>query len=279
MIKKEKGITLVSLIVTIILMTIIALTVIYMSLDRFEINSLRKMFTDIELLADKVSNYYLKYGVLPILRDDSNSPMQYTYTTLDFEKNSADNTTYYILDVEAIEGISLNYGKEGFENPNTSEDVYIINEKSHAIYYVKGMVLDGDSYHTLGNNDNISEDTIPPSSPQINVISGTKTTDEDGNEYYITDVEIEIISGRDNWSGVKETQYSLDGGTTWNKLEGSSEVYTITADGTYTIKARSYDKQNNKSETTLMIVITKEVHDHVLDEGEITKEATCTEAG
>jgi len=252
MIKKEKGIALVSLIITIAVMTIVASTVIYVSLDRFEINNLRKMYNDIELLQDKVSNYHLKYGVLPILRDSTNVVVQYSYTELNFSKNSADNEVYYILDLKAMEGISLNYGEKGFQNPNTSDDVYIINEKSNTIYYVKGVVLGETRYHTLKNNNSSINDTIPPSSPQINVISGTQKTDEDGNIYYTTDVEIEIIPGKDGTSGVAGTKYSLDNGTTWNDIGNSRQIFEISESGTYVIKAKSLDEAGNYSAETII---------------------------
>ena len=254
MMKKEKGIALVSLIIVIIVMTIVASTVVYMSFDRFEVNNLRKMYNDIELLEDKVSNYYLKYGGLPVLRNNTNTPIQYTYTTLDFEKNSGDNSNYYILDLNAMEGISLNYGKEGFENPNASDDVYIINEESHIVYYVKGIELQGELQHYLNENVKIA-DNIPPSAPGIKVISGTKAGD-----IYTSDVQIEITSGKDNWSGVSGTQYSLDNGATWQEMSGNSQVISITKKGSYTIRAKTYDNATNKnysSETQLNFEIDK----------------------
>lgn len=252
MIKRENGITLVSLIIVIMLMLIISSTVIYVSMDRFEINNFKKMVNDIELLEDKVSNYYLKYGGLPVLRNSDNTVKEYTYTTLNFEKNSGDNSNYYILDIEAMEGISLNYGKAGFRNPNTTDDVYIINELTHNIYYVKGIELSGKVYHYI-KKDSIA-DNIPPSKPEIKVISGEQN--EEGT--YITDVEIVITEGRDNWSGIGGTTYSLDNGTTWNTLDVNNNIYIISDNGTYIIKAKSYDKVNNYSdETTLTIVISK----------------------
>jgi len=88
MIKQERGVTLVSLLITISLMTIISSIVVTMSLNRFEINSLRKLQNDLEVIEDKVSNYYLKYGVLPVLRNSStNEPIIYNYTTLSFDKD------------------------------------------------------------------------------------------------------------------------------------------------------------------------------------------------
>ena len=113
--RNNKGITMVSLIITIVVMLIVASTTVFVSLDRFESNKLDKMYNDIQLLADKVRNYYLKYNGLPIARDTANSPIVYDYTTFEFTKNVNDNENYYILDLEAMEGISLNYGEDGFK--------------------------------------------------------------------------------------------------------------------------------------------------------------------
>lgn len=242
MIKSEKGITLLSLVIVIALMTIISSTVVYMSLDRFEINNLRKMFIDIELLQDKVSNYYLKYGALPILRDPNNTEIEYGKQNLNFNTNSADDDAYYILDLEAMEGISLNYGKEGFKHPNTSKDIYIINRKSHTIYYVRGVELDGDKYYTSILYDS-NKDTIPPSSPQINIISGRKN--DKGK--YITAVEIEIIPGKDAWSGVKQTEVIIIKDGTKIEPIKINDLYIITEVGKYSITATTEDNSGESS--------------------------------
>ena len=162
----NKGITIVSLIITIIVILIISSTTISVSYKRFEINKFNKMKNDIELLTDKVSNYYLKTNNIPVVLDSSGNKIQYTFTTLNFDKNSSDNSIYYILDLEAMDGLILNYGEEGFKNINASEDVYIINEQSHVIYYVKGIKLNGEYYHYIKNDkENIS--VIPPTTPMM----------------------------------------------------------------------------------------------------------------
>ena len=234
MIKKEKGIALVSLIITIALMTMIASTVVYMSMDRFEINNLRKMYTDIELLQDKVSNYYLKYGSLPLLRNANNEPILYT-KALEFDTYSGDNSVYYIIDLEALENVSLNYGRDGFKDVNSSDDVYIINEKSFTIYYVKGIEYNETLQHYI-NDKRTSDDNIPPSSPEIKVISGEKN--EDGT--YKTNVEIEIIPGKSGSGEVAGTLYSLNNGATWNELGTTSRIIEISTIGTNIILAKSY---------------------------------------
>lgn len=243
--KKENGITLVSLIITIVLMFIIAGTTVYTSMDRFEINKLKKMYNDIELLSDKVASYYLKYNVLPIKE-------QYS-TTLNFDKNANDSGDYYIIDLEALEGISLNYGKEGFESPNESDDVYIINEKTHQIYYVKGIEMKGLTYHTLENKNTLG-DNIPPTKPEIKVISGTVNS----AGIYTSDVELEIVPGKDNWSDVSKTTYSINGSIETDIKNLTNNILPISENGTYNVVAKTEDNSGNISEeVSLNITINK----------------------
>ena len=250
MIKNSKGITLVSLVITIAIMLIISGLTISVSMDRFEINDYNKMINDLKLLEDKVSNYYLKYNAIPVVRDEENNPILYNYTEIPFNTNRNDNEDYYILDLSAMEGISLNYGETGFKNINSSDDVYIINEKSHQIYYVKGVELKGTTYHSIVNNDVIN-DNIPPSKPSVKIVSGT--LNHDGT--YMTDVELEFLPGKSEGKTADKTEYSLDGGSTWTDINAlTNNIYKITSDGTYDIKVRSYDAQANISEYETNII-------------------------
>lgn len=258
--RNNSGITMVSLIITIVVMLIVASTTVFVSLDRFESNNLDKMYNDIKLLADKVNNYYLKYNGLPVARKaTSNEPIKYDYTTFEFTKNINDNDNYYILDLTAMEGISLNYGEGGFEAPNLSDDVYIINEKSHQIYYVRGVEVEDIIYYTIPTNESVLIDNIPPTKPEIKIVSGTATEGK-----YTTAVEIEIIPGKDNWSGVNETTCSIvktiDGvekifsTDEINELK-QNELYIIKDNGTYKITATTKDKSGNTSIAEATIVV------------------------
>lgn len=196
--KSKKAITLISLIITIVLMIIIAGTTVGISLNRFKTNNLKKMYNDIVLLNDKIENYYIKFGGLPVLRDNNNI-INYNYSELNFEKNTSDNQNYYIIDLNSMENIKLNYGKEGYEHPNESDDVYIINEKTHIIYYVKGIEdSTGKIHHSLNLNEIINNNTVGPTKPEIRILS---KNDEN--------MEIEIIPGKDSISGVQKTEYKV----------------------------------------------------------------------
>ena len=208
--KSQKAITLSSLIITIIVMILIAGTTVGISLDRFKTNNLKKMYNDIELLNNKVSIYYIKTGGLPILKQGGNRVL-YTFSALNFNKDVNDNANYFIIDLSSIDNITLNYGKEGYENPNESEDVYIINEKSHTIYYVKGVEsASGNTYHSLKLNNIQNSTTIGPTKAEINILSGTLIgTDKMGIEKYTSDAEIQIIPGKDSVNGILSTTYTI----------------------------------------------------------------------
>ena len=254
-IKTSKGITLVSLVITVAVIIIVASTTIFTSYNRFEINNLNRMYNDIELLSSRVANYYLKYGTLPIVRDNENNAIEYgNPISIEANRNVNDNEIYYIIDLSALEDISLNYGMEGYENPNTTDDVYIINELSHSIYYVQGIELDGITYYTYENDINIVKDTIPPSKPEIKVISGIQS--QSSEDTYITDVEIEIVPGKDNWSGVERTTYSINDEAEKDITTLENNIFKLTVNGEYTVKAKSYDVNENVSETTIGFIVT-----------------------
>lgn len=250
MIKSNKGISLVSLAVTVGLMIIISSVTIYTSLDRFEINNLKKMINDLQLLEEKVSNYYLKYGTIPIVRtEESNNSIEVTFDVKHYKKSN-DNGKYYYIDLNALgDGVSLNYGK-GFENLN-SNDVYIINEKSHNIYYARGIEIKGKYYYSLSDNNTTTSINIPPSKPEIKVISGTKN--EEGK--YTTEVKLEITPGKDNTLGINKTTYIINENSEVNMP--NDNILTISDEGVYTITIKTYNNHGEYSSAQINIEIDK----------------------
>lgn len=273
--KNEKGITLVSLGVIIIVILIIAGVAINTSMERFEINNSNKMINDLELLKDKISTYYTKYGVLPIAS-------KYNYTASLTFVPSAERDNCYIIDLSQLEGISLNYGKEGYERQNNSKDVYIINIDTHSIYYVKGVELKDTMYHTIDPSGQLKTDDIPPTPPQLKVISGIEKEDGKQPPFYTSEVEIEIVHGKDNWSGVKETKlsYTKDG-TSQSPVtygaENNNNILKLSDNGVYILTAKTYDNMGNVSETTEL-----KIEIHIVcewNEGVTIVEPTCTTEG
>lgn len=138
MTKNNKGITMITLIVTILLMLIIAGVTINQSVKNIEARKIDSLYADLELLEDKVNTYYLNNGSLPIKEEFKGSD------NFKSVRNVNDNNVYYVIDISKLEGVSLSM-KLDF----TGDDVYIMNEQSHTVYFPKGLTIDGETYYML----------------------------------------------------------------------------------------------------------------------------------
>lgn len=114
------------------------------------------------------------------------------------------------------------------------------------------------SYRSTDINNNVEstktqiiiiEQDITPPTTSINIV-GT----EGQPDYYRSIVEV-YLSGTDTQSGLRKTEYSLDGGIIW--LNYTTPII-LNNEGTYIVKYRSLDKVNNlESVHTKQIVIDK----------------------
>ena len=160
-VENSKGITLISLIITIVVLLIISNIIIYSVKNNLGIEKLKNMQNDIENLSDKISAYYNQYGTLPIIDGE------YTNTAKinNLISENVDKGKFYIVDLSALENLTLTYGKD-FKNinstsdKNTLEDIYIINETSHNIFYVKGIKSDGKMYYTNYTADQVDQEAV-----------------------------------------------------------------------------------------------------------------------
>ena len=130
---KKKAITLISLVITITIMLIIVGIIVYSSFQRVETERLSKINTDIENLSSSVNLYYLKNEEIPVIRNEEGEKetlsINEVNNLLDDQIDETDNDTYYIVDVSYLDNVSLN------SYSDTAK--YIINEKTHNIYYVE----------------------------------------------------------------------------------------------------------------------------------------------
>ena len=133
--KNNNGISLIALSAAIIIMIIISATIVYRNNINVRVRILDNMYNDIKLLEDNVSIYYSKYRQLP-------TGEEFVNTDMITDKNPNDNEKYYVINLELLGNITLNYGKKLNDN-----DVYIINEKSHTIYYPNGVAVDEKTYY------------------------------------------------------------------------------------------------------------------------------------
>lgn len=166
-VKSEKGITMVSLVITTIVLILLANVIIYNVRDNLRLGKLENMQNDIENLRDKISSYYAQNGKIPASLE---------YTNVNDIKNSGvindavDIGKFFVIDLSALENLTLNYGRD-YENvkslQNLTEDqakentdLYIINETSHNIFYVAGINIDNEIYYTDYNSNRVDKASI-----------------------------------------------------------------------------------------------------------------------
>lgn len=203
-IKQEKGITMVALVITVLILLILTNMLIYNAQDNIYIKNLTNLYNDISMLREKVSAYYNKYGKIPAeIKYTNEDQLQNLSSVLSTQNDTGD---FYVIDLEAMQGITLNYGKEyekvknDKENANSYTDLYIINENSHNIFYVEGVKIKENDTTKIYYTDYIEPDQT---AIDLRYIDGIlipdgyyyigKTTDNSGNESIV----ISNVQGED----------------------------------------------------------------------------------
>ena len=153
--KNNKGISMVTLIITIVVILILSATMIVSVSDYTDTSGLMNMRGDIQLLKDKVIVYYNTYGEVPgcietyyeeIATDDTKIIIYKNAQNTEIDsgfiasRDANDGDVYYQIDVTKLSNVTLNLG--------TDEDVYIINEKTLNVYYINGVESEGVMHYT-----------------------------------------------------------------------------------------------------------------------------------
>ena len=144
--KSENGITLIALAVTVIVMIIISVGLSATMTTNIEMKNYNKFKEDIITLSEATKLYYLNNGTLPVAMDK-------VLTSIDVpskDKNPNDNDKYYYIDMRLIPDAETYFGEGNKDGTFTSStnDLYVVNEKSLTVYYLKGAVLNGERHYT-----------------------------------------------------------------------------------------------------------------------------------
>lgn len=126
----QKGITLISLIMTVIILLILSTITISSIRSSNNVAPYNNMIADITLLEDKILVYYNKYGEIPKKADVAGKELE--------------GSTYYEIDLSKLENITLNYG---IKTDGDETDIYLVNENLE-VYYLKGIEKSGTIHHT-----------------------------------------------------------------------------------------------------------------------------------
>lgn len=237
--KSNKGVTLMALTITIIVMLIISSTIIYNTKSHIGMEKINKLFNDIENINSKIDDYYIKYGDIPTIGNvyctkselidilmNNCSDGKATLSTFDgVVVNPNDSLEYYIIDLEKLDGLMLNYGymndynnvkqaiKNGTEITDITsyDDVYIINKATHQIYYPSGIFVDEFMHYSYNLDTNKQADELPSEYQRVEYI------ESNANQYINTEVlsssnirlETEIMGeyANSSWYGARTTHY------------------------------------------------------------------------
>lgn len=198
--KQEKGISMVSLVITIIILLILTNVMIYNARDNIYIKSLANLYNDIEILNSKVSEYYERNGKIP-----ANIEYVNINSLSNIISKNNDIGKFYVIDLETMKGITLNYGKDydniknDIENINNYEDIYIINENSHNIFYVKGVSIEEN-----GNTNTYYTNYIKPDETVVDLRYVNGIIIPDGY-YYIGKQDENIVISKDKKEKINDT--------------------------------------------------------------------------
>lgn len=187
--KVKKGISLVSLIISIIIMTILAGIVTISGISSVKSVALDTFALEILDIQNAVEEYRYKYGKYPVTTD-------YLFDTRNVEDISQfseetitdNNINFKLVDLSSIGIRNTKYG-----NNDTLKDVYVLSEKTGIVYYLTGVSYERKRYYTLTDelysllnindtNKLISEDDVKV----YDVIFTPSTTDYTVNPITVT---------------------------------------------------------------------------------------------
>ena len=230
--KEEKGVTLLVLTITIIVLLIITSITIGNFQNQLGKKNLNNLYSDIEAINAKISEYYLKNNSLPIFEENAymnnSSQLKLLFKTNGGKGtliNINDENSYYVINLSKLENLTLNYGREysNWDNNSTYEkyqDVYIINETTHQVYYPKGVKYNGRMYFTTTlpeEIEKIQSSEIPNEGLELTVGKTNKNYISDSDKVII-DAEINLNISSDF---MKDTL-----GYSWNITQDKNIEYT-----------------------------------------------------
>ncbi len=244
--KNERAVTLITLVVTVVILIILTFT-ITVNMDQYGNQRKKSDFeVDLQKLKEQVSQYYAANNKLPIINPYTN------ISTIKGFTNINDNDKYYVIDLNQLKNVTLNYGADYsiIRKKNVTEeitnlfDVYIINEQSHTIYYPKGVMYNGEYHYTSNdvynnikvegyvNKPKLAEGMTPvkftlPTATSAGTVN--ETTENDQNWYqYGTTYETR------RWANAKTADGSM-----WVWIPRYAYKITYYTDSTKTVKSQT----------------------------------------
>ena len=160
-IKNERGVTLLILMITIVVLALISIPVIINTTDIAELQRYTYFKADIDKLRESIETTYADMDDLSSIGPLYTGDFSFLNNVQGNDQvgNPNDGNIYYVISLTNLNlymdaQISLKYGtgnkQENYEgNEYSGSDVYIINELSKTIYYTSGVEYKGVTYYRL----------------------------------------------------------------------------------------------------------------------------------
>lgn len=147
-IRNERGITLVALAVTIVVLMILSVSLTASMTTTIEMTRYNKIKEDIIALTEDVKVYYTKNGTLPAYTD---TPINLdTHNVPANDRNPNDSGVYYPIDISVLpEDLMLNCGQGNKDKDFSTDDLYVMDSESLTVYYLKGALLNNIRHYTI----------------------------------------------------------------------------------------------------------------------------------
>lgn len=151
----KKGISLMVLVVTIIILSILAGIVVFSAKDAIDISKEASFKTNIAKIQDAAIEYYATRGELPVkenavaltnaelLTKANLSTVAHETLSQAITSNGDNDSKFYVLDIE-----KLNVSKSVYDITKKSEVLYINDEGTH-VYYITGFRVGEEIHFTL----------------------------------------------------------------------------------------------------------------------------------
>lgn len=224
--REERGVTLITLVVTIVIIMILAVSFTTSMSSTIELEKYNQVKEDVINLTEDIKQYYLKNGYLPV--DKSHTYDLNNVPTKD--KNPNDNGNYYFIRTNSLD-TDLNYG-DGNKNSNfNTDDVYVVNEKSLTVYYLAGAVLNGEKHYTMVDSfegGGFAEDYYSSANlPIISVVTIESNGPVNSEAKVGNTITLKILSNYNFTVNPKVQIAGHDVAVNWNDNIGTA-TYTLT---------------------------------------------------
>lgn len=250
-VKENRGITLIALSVTIIVLAILGITLTTSTQSTIDMKKYYDTKKDILALSETIQKYYIDNDA-DLSKIEKSKVTDFNIDTLidGKDKNPNDNENYYEINIEELKDVKI----------SNKDNTYIFNEQSLTVYCKNGFKINGETHYTA--IDDASTKVFAKdyySNVNLPLISIVTFESNEKNTSYATANDTVTLRMLKNYNFTTEPTVTIDGqnvNVTWNGKLGKAE-YKVGADKakndqkiTFSISNYSADGRSGDTITT-----------------------------